>query len=137
MSPRAERFLRSLRNDICHGGGSACVLCAETLAGGAAVVKAVSDALDQDYQEIITACRNYPDGIDTAIATGSPGYVDLAKADGALDKLSRQYERLRTRDMFGASHAQRAAAALARCREALDRFSQAVYQASGEASGTV
>jgi hypothetical protein len=136
ISPRAERLLRGLRNHIRLAGGSAYVLRADMLAGGPTVAAAVSKARDQDYRDIITACRRYLDGIDAAIASGRLGYVPLAWADWTLTKLGRRYERLRARDEFGASQARRAAAALDRCREALDRFSQAVYQADEESSGT-
>ena len=44
-----------------------------------------------------------------------------AQAGAALARLTRSYERVRSRDLLGASQAGSAASALAECRQSVDR----------------
>ena len=44
-----------------------------------------------------------------------------AQAGAALARLTRSYERVRSRDLLGASQAGPAASALAECRQSVDR----------------
>jgi DNA-binding transcriptional regulator PaaX len=106
-SPAAERLLRRLRSDITRMGGSAQLLRAGPLAGGADLVRLFNAARDDEYAQIIAGCDDLM------------GFASLEQGERELARLTGWYEKALARDAFGASQAESAATALAKCRDAL------------------
>jgi hypothetical protein len=119
-APAAERLLRRLRSDISRAGGAAQLLRADPVAGGADLIRLYNAARDDEYARIIAGCDELLGTIGSWPAASRPGPADLAAADRALARLARWDEQARARDAFGARQAGSAAAALAKCGEALD-----------------
>jgi hypothetical protein len=119
-SPAAERAFRRLRSDITRMGGSAQLLHAEALAGGTDLVRLFSAARDEEYAQIIAACDQLMGLLGPSAAASRPSVADLKRADRELARLTRWCVKVRARDTFGAAQAEPAAAALAKCQDALD-----------------
>jgi hypothetical protein len=118
-TPSAERLLRRLRSDISRAGGSAQLLRAGPLAGGADLVRLYNAARDDEYAQIIAGCDELLGTIGSWVAC-RPGPADLAAGDRELARLARWADKARARDAFGARQAESATAAVAKCSEALD-----------------
>ncbi len=119
-APAAERLLRRLRSDISRAGGSAQLLCAGPLAGGADLIRLYNTARDDEYAQIIAGCDQLLGSIGSWAAASRPSPADLAAGDRELARLARLDEKARARDVLGARQAESAAAALAKCGEAFD-----------------
>jgi hypothetical protein len=118
-APAAERLLRRLRSDISRAGGSAQLLRAGPLAGGADLVRLYNAARDDEYAQIIAGCDELL-GTIGSWAGRRPSPADLAAGDRELARLAKWAEKAQARDAFGARQAESAAAAAAKCTEALD-----------------
>jgi hypothetical protein len=129
-SPAAERLLRRLRNDVRTMGGSAQVLRAEAAAGEIDVIRQVNAARDNEYAQVIAACNELVIDIDSRVAAGRCALAELNECGKELEKLSRWNDKIRSVDAFGASQAEPAATALAKCQDALDDLAECVYRAA-------
>ena len=118
-APSAERLLRRLRSDISQAGGSAQLLRAGPLVGGADLIRLYNAARDDEYAQIIAGCDELLGTIGSSAAC-RPSPAHLAARDRELARLARWAEKARARDAFGARQAEVAAAAVAKCGEALD-----------------
>jgi hypothetical protein len=127
-SPAAERAFRRLRSMIAEAGGSAQVLRAAALEGGANLVGAFNAAREQEYAEIITGCGDLVAAIEDLTAARRVGDCDLREQDAALTRLSRRHDAIRARDTLGAANAEAALFALARCRALLDDLARRADQ---------
>jgi len=125
-SPAAERAFRRLRNMIGEAGGSAQVLRAAVIEGGANLVAAFNAAREQEYAEIITGCGDLVAAIEDMTAARRFRDCDLREKDAALTRLSRSHDTIRARDTLGAANAEAALSSLAKCREALDDLARRV-----------
>lgn len=119
-APSAERLFRRLRSDISRAGGSAQLLQAGPLAGGADLIRRYNAARDDEYTQIIAGCDELRGMIGSCPAASRPRPADLVAGDRALARLARRHGKAQARDAFGARQAGPAAAALAKCGEALD-----------------
>jgi hypothetical protein len=128
-SPAAERAFRRVRSMIGEAGGSAQVLRAGVIEGGADLAGTFNAARDQEYGQIITGCGDVVSAIDDLTAAGRFRYADLASNDAELTRLSTRYETTRALDALGAASAEQARSALATCRAVLDDFARRVDQA--------
>ena len=117
-SPAAERLLRRLRTDITRMGGSAQLMRAGAVAGGADLVRLFNAARDDEYAQLIAGCDDLM-GMIGSSAAGPPGFAGLEQGDRELARLTGWYKKVRARDAFGASQAESAVTALAKCRDAL------------------
>ncbi len=133
-SPAAERAFRRLRSIIGEAGGSAQVLRAAAIEGGADLAGAFNAARDQEYGEVITGCGDVMGEIEDLTAAGRFRYADLGQPDAELTRLSTRYEATRALDALGAAGAEQARSALATCRAVLDDFARRVDQAETIAS---
>jgi hypothetical protein len=128
-SPAAERSFRRLRSIIGEAGGSAQVLRAAVIEGGAGLAGAFNAARDQEYGKVIAGCADLVGEIGDLTAAGCFRYADLAEKDAELNRLSARYEATRALDVLGAPGAGQAQSALATCRAVLDTFARRVDQA--------
>ena len=123
--PAAERLLRRLRSDISRAGGSAQLLRAGPLAGGADLIRLYDAARDDEYAQIIAGCDALLGTIGSWAAASRPRPADLAAGDRELARLVRWHQQARARDTFGARQGESALAALAKCGAALDSIAGA------------
>ena len=137
-SPAAERAFRRLRRMIGEAGGSAQILRAEVIEGGADLAAAFNKAREQEYSEVIAGCGQVLAGIEALTAAGQFRYPDLGGKDAELKRLSMRNDTIRARDVLGAANADLALSALARCRAVVDDFAVGVYQTdSASVTGVV
>jgi hypothetical protein len=127
-SPAAERAFRRLRSLIGEAGGSAQVLRAAAIEGGANLVGAFNAAREQEYAEIVTGCRDLAAAIEDITAACRFRDCDLREMDAALTRLSGRHDAIRARDTLGAANAEAALFALASCRALLDDLARRVDQ---------
>jgi hypothetical protein len=127
-SPPAERAFRRLRSMIGEAGGSAQVLQAAAIEGGANLVEAFNAVREHEYAEIITGCADLAAAIDDLTAVGCFRHCDLSDKDAELTRLSVCHDTIRARDTLGAANAEAALSSLAKCRAVLDDFARRVDQ---------
>jgi hypothetical protein len=83
------------------------------------LVQLYNAARDDEYAPIIGGCDQLL-GTIGSWAASRPSPADLSAADRELARLARWHEKAQARDAFGARQAESAAAAVAKCAEALD-----------------
>jgi ChrB-like protein len=127
-SPAAERAFRRLRSMIGEAGGSAQVLRAAALEGGANLVGAFNAAREHEYAEIIAGCGDFVAAIEDLTAARRVPGCDLREQDATLTRLSRRHDTIRARDTLGAANAEAAQSSLVKCREALDDLARRADQ---------
>lgn len=131
--PSAERALRALRAEISQmDGGSAQLLRAGALAGGADLVAAYNTARDEEYTEIVSRCRDFLAEIEKETAASHFTYGELEENDEDLTKLRGWFDKVSARDRLGAPGRKAAAKALGECSSALVGFADAVYAADSD-----
>ena len=118
-SPAAERLLRRLRADIAGAGGSAQLLLSQAIAGEAGMIRLYNTARDEEYMQVITAGEDLLREIGSWAADGRGRITGRERADRELARITRLQENIRAKDVFGASQAPLASAALAKARAAL------------------
>lgn len=132
--PAAERALRTLRAEITQmDGGSAQLLTADALAGGADLVSAYNAARDDEYEEFADRCRDFLAEIERETAACHFTYGELEENDEDLKKLRGWFEKVAARDRLGAAGREAAEKGLEDCGRALDGFADAVYTADTDA----
>ena len=134
-SPAAERSLRSLRREVGEMGGSAQLLRAEAVAGERDVMSMFNTVRNDEYMDVIARCGDLLAKIESETAAGHFTYGELGESSGDLAKLALRLENVRAEDAFGASQAESASSALAKCREALDRLAERVFRAGESPEG--
>ena len=128
VSPAAERAFRRLRSMIGEAGGSAQVLRAAAMDGGADLVGVFNAAREREYAEIIAGCGDLVAAIEDKTAARRFRDSDLRETDAALTRLSERHDTIRAWDALGAPNAEAALSALASCRALLDDLARRVDQ---------
>jgi hypothetical protein len=128
----AERALRKLRSEILDMSGSAVVLSCAVLAGEQEVRSAFQAARDDEYEEIVDKCQDFLAGLRKEYAENHFSYAELEENEVDLVKLRNWLERVRQRDVFGASGLQPALSSLAECEEQLEAYAARVYAEEAE-----
>lgn len=126
-SPVAERALRTLRNEIGEMGGSAYVLDATVIAGEADLVAQFNAARNDEYDEIVDRCQDFLRQVRKEYDADHFTYAELEENDVDLVKLQGWYQKVRSRDVLGATGEREAVAALDRCEKALEEYAARVY----------
>ena len=125
----AERALRTLRAEIADMGGTAQLLRADALVGGADLVSAYNTARNEEYAEIIARCADFLAEIDQETAQQHFTYGELEENDEDLTKLRGWFDKVAARDRLNATDRSAAENALTDCGKALEVFTEAVYAA--------
>lgn len=131
-STSAERALRKLRSEILDMAGTAMLLSCEVLAGEPEIRAQFQHARDDEYEEIVDKCVDFIAGIDKEYRESHFSYAELEENEVDLVKLRTWLQRVRERDVFGASGRQAAVTALAECEEKLEAYAARVYAEEGE-----
>ncbi|MGH3376100.1 MAG: Chromate resistance protein ChrB [Actinoallomurus sp.] len=128
--PMAERALRSLRKEITESmDGKATLLSSSALVGGGDLVAEYNAARDDDYEEIVDRCQDFHRGLAKEVDAGHFTYGELEENEEDLAKLRGWYEKVKARDVLGASGAQAVETALEGCELAIQDFVARVYEA--------
>jgi len=85
----------------------------------------------REYDEFAERCTAFLDEIGKETGAGKYTFAEMEEGEQDLEKLARWLAKIHARDFFPDEHRQQSAAMMARCRSALDGFSQAVYIAEG------
>jgi hypothetical protein len=131
-STAAERALRKLRSEILDMAGTAVLLSCEVLAGESDIRSQFQDARDDEYEEIVDKCADFIAGIDKEYRDNHFSYAELEENEVDLVKLRTWLQRIRDRDVFGASGLQQAVSSLAECEEKLEAYAAHVYAEEAE-----
>jgi DNA-binding transcriptional regulator PaaX len=132
QSPSAERSLRMLRNEIMEMNGTAILLSCGVLAGDSEIRSAFIAARDDEYEEVIDKCRDFLAEVEKEYAENHFSFAELEENEVDLIKLRTWLQRIRERDVFGASGLQAALSSLAECEEKLEAYAARVYAEEAE-----
>ena len=121
---------RAVVSDV---GGESLALRAEPLEapGHDQLVAAWNAARDAECVELAAECAKFIEEIEHEFEIEKFTDAELEEEESEHDKLERWRERIRGRDVHGAARASDADAALERAREALARYSDAVFERTG------
>jgi DNA-binding transcriptional regulator PaaX len=131
-SVHAERALRKLRSEILDMHGTAILLSCSVLAGDQEILAAFQAARDDEYEEIVDKCHDFLAGLRKEYAESHFSYAELEENEVDLVKLRNWLDRIRERDVFGASGLQPALSSLAECEEHLEAYAARVYAEEAE-----
>jgi hypothetical protein len=132
--PKAERALRTLRNEIVQNmSGRAQLLSSTAMVGEADLLGEYNAARNDEYEEILDKCQDFRAEIEKETAAEHFTYGELEENEEDLAKLLRWHEKVKARDVFGATGAQTVEAALESCRTALDEYARRVYEVDSAA----
>jgi hypothetical protein len=127
--PKAERALRTLRNEIIQNmSGRAHLLSSVAMVGDTDLVAEYNAVRNDEYDEILDKCQDFRAEIEKETAVEHFTYGELEENEEDLAKLLRWHEKVKERDVFGATGAQAVQEALEGCRTALDEYARRVYE---------
>lgn len=124
---RAVDRLRALVSEL---GGETLAVRAEPLAAadGARLLDAWNEARAAEYIELVSECGKFLAEIDHEFEIAKFTLAELDEEESALERLQGWHERIANRDLHGAPGSEAASAALEQARDALDRYSTAVFE---------
>jgi hypothetical protein len=131
-APHAK-FFEQLRRNILGQGGTAFVLAVPVSPPD--VHEAIAGRFRADrgreYDEFAERCGVLLGEISREATAGKYTFAEMEEAEQDLKKLTRWLAKIKARDFFPDERAHQSAELLARCRSALEGFSEAVYAAEG------
>ncbi|WP_260684128.1 Chromate resistance protein ChrB [Rhodococcus sp. KBS0724] len=86
-------------------------------------------AREEDWGEFLSDCAKYEDELDKEIRIKKFTLAELEEEEQSLDRLRRWHRDLKARDVFGASNAASATAALQQCTLRFEDYSERVINA--------
>jgi hypothetical protein len=127
------KFFEQLRGNILRQGGTAFVLAVPASSPDvqAAIAERFRADRGREYDEFAERCTALLDEIGREATAGKYTFAEMEESEQDLEKLSRWLPKIKARDFFPDERALQSADLLARCRSALEGFSQAVYAAEG------
>jgi hypothetical protein len=132
FSPQSERALRTLRAEINEMDGKATLFSSTTLAGQDQLVEAFNAARDEEYEEIIDKCNDFLHQVRKEYQANHFTYAELEENEVDLVKLKGWLEKIRTRDVLGASRLKTTEEAVEGCEQVLEEYAARVYAEEGE-----
>ncbi|HEY2645060.1 MAG TPA: Chromate resistance protein ChrB, partial [Galbitalea sp.] len=102
MSASAERSLRKLQHDIVQMPGTATLMKSSVLVGEATVLAIFQAARNDEYDEILDRCQGFLAEIEKEYEKSHFSYAELEENEVDYTKLVNWFEKVRTRDVFGA-----------------------------------
>jgi hypothetical protein len=131
-SVAAERALRKLRSEILDISGTAVLLSCAVLAGEQEIRAQFQAARDDEYEEIVDKGQDFRGQVKKEYAENHFTYAELEENEVDLVKLKNWLDRVRQRDVFGASGRQAAEKWLGECEESLEAYAARVYTEEAE-----
>lgn len=129
-----ERAMRALRAEIVELGGTGYLFRANPSAGGEQLRETFNAARDDEYDEIIDRCEDFLFQVRKEYEADHFTYAELEENEVDLTKLKGWLDRIKSRDVLGASKLDATVEALRRCEESLEEYAARVYAEEGEAS---
>jgi len=131
-APHAE-FLGQLRDGVLRQGGTGFVLSVSVASPevNETIVARFRADRGREYDEFAERCTALLDEIGKETSAEKYTFAEMEETEQDLEKLVRWLAKIEARDFFPDEPGQRSAAMLARCRSAVEAFSQAVYAAEG------
>lgn len=131
-APHAD-FFGQLQETIGRQGGTGFVL---NVPGSPAemnqaIVRSFRSDRAREYDEFAERSTAFLEEVGKESRAEKYTFAEMEENEQDLEKLTRWLAKIQARDFFPDKRGQQAAAMLARCREALNGFSQAVYMAEG------
>jgi len=124
-----EELQESVRKQ--HGTAFALIVHVSSPATDEAITERFRADRSQEYDEFAERCTALLDEIRKEAKAGKYTFAEMEESEQDLEKLARWLRKIRTRDFFPDERGRQAADLLARCRGAIEGFSQAVYEAEG------
>ena len=126
-----EEFLGQLRGSVLQQGGIAFVLTIPVSSPevNETIVARFQADRAREYDEFTERCAALLDEIGRESGAGKYTFAEMEEDEQDLEKLVRWLAKIQSRDFFPDERGQQAAAQLARCRSAVETFSQGVYTA--------
>lgn len=124
---RAVDRLRALVSEL---EGETLAVRAEPLAtaDGTRLLDAWNAAREAEYVELASECGKFLAEIDHEFEIEKFTLAELDEEESALDRLQKWHDRIASRDLHDAPGSEDANVALERARDALDRYSTAVFE---------
>ncbi|WP_433518886.1 Chromate resistance protein ChrB [Nonomuraea sp. CA-143628] len=133
-TPQSERMLRALRNEIVESmSGQAFLVSTSSIIGESELVALYNAARDDEYEEILDKCVDFHAGVAKEVTARHFTYGELEENEEDLTKLKGWYEKVKARDVLGASRAEEVIQALEDCAKTLEEFATSVYEAEDSA----
>ena len=130
VDPSSERVMRGVVQEIRESEGNAYLVRGPLVGDDAALVEAFNAARDDEYREVLDRCRDFHAELKGEREAGKFTFAELEENEEDLAKLEAWFGKVRTRDRFGAPLAEETKQALEACREDLEAFAEAVYEAA-------
>jgi hypothetical protein len=131
-TPGNERALRKLRREILNMAGTAVLMSAAVLGGETEVRAAFQAARNDEYEEVVDRCQDFLQQVAKEYEANHFTYAELEENEVDLVKLRTWLDRIRDRDVFGASGRESAAEALAECEHSLETYAARVFAEEAE-----
>jgi len=113
-------------------GGKATLFSSTTLAGQEQLVEAFNASRDDEYEEIIDKCDDFLQQVRKEYEANHFTYAELEENEVDLVKLKGWLDKIRTRDVLGASKFETTEQAVERCEHVLEEYAARVYAEEGE-----
>jgi hypothetical protein len=126
-----QQDLAALKADILASGGEADLLTVTIAdeAQNALLMQRFQQQAEEEYQEFLGRCQDFYKELDHEREIGNLTFAELDENEAELAKLKSWLPKIRDRDLFQASGYRSAVAALERCEQDFQQFSQQVYEA--------
>jgi hypothetical protein len=112
--------------------GTAALLSCQVLAGEQEVRTQFQAARDDEYEEIVDKCEDFLAQVKKEYVANHFTYAELEENEVDLVKLKNWLDKVRQRDVFGASGRQAAEKLLSECEESLETYAARVYAEEAE-----
>ena len=132
--PGTERVMRGVAQEVRQSEGTAHLLRGPLLGDDAALVATYNAARDEEYREVLDRCRDFHSELEKEREAGKFTFAELEENEEDLAKLEAWFGKVRARDRFGASLAEKAERAISECQEELEAFARSVYAAADHGS---
>jgi len=131
-APHTE-FFGQLRDGVLRQGGTVFVLSVSVSSPeeNETIMARFRADRGREYDEFAERCTALLDEIGKETRVEKYTFAEMEETEQDLEKLVRWLAKIQARDFFPDERGQQSAAMLARCRSAVEAFSQAVYVAEG------
>jgi len=126
-------LLEQLRDGIVRQGGTSFVLSLSVSKPevNEAILAGFRADRGREYDEFAERCTALVDEMSKEGKAGKYTFAEMEENEQDLEKLVRWLAKIQARDFFPDERGQQSAALLEHCRNALEKFSRAVYAAEG------
>jgi Protein ChrB, N-terminal len=130
-TPAHAQFFEQLQEMVLRNGGSGFVLAVPESSPemDEAIVQRFRVDRGREYDEFMERCEAFLKEIGKESRAGKFTFAELEEAEQDLKKLARWLAKIQKRDFFPDDRWSQATDTVERCRDALARFSTAVYEA--------